>query len=159
MVDEEDSINFWAATQGIRSVSIFADTTKMKNSFNGVPRVDVNKCPWCGGLDGIEGGRCNMPGCGRPVIYLGPKPVDEPALSDEEIEMLARAKEERLKRVAEMGELPGNIREMRREVRRRQEIVDQEMTPAQKPGPRPRRAPPVAMPEDTKGPGNPHGDF
>lgn len=147
------------AAKGFQTASMSGDVLKLKANFTTTPVVTENRCPWCGGRDGIVNNRCQMPGCGRPVIYKGPHPVDEPALSNDEIEILAAQKASRMEKVAAMGELPGNIRAMRKEVLRRKMIVDSENPPLkqeQKPGPRTRRAPPVALPDDKP---NPFGDF
>ena len=40
------------------------------NEYNGqIPEVTKNECPHCGGRDCIINNRCEMPGCGLPVIY------------------------------------------------------------------------------------------
>jgi len=158
MAEQEDQPMDTAA-KGFQTASVSGDVIKLRASFTTTPLVTENRCPWCGGLDGIVGNRCQMPGCGRPVIYKGPRPVDEPALTPQEIEILASQKAEQMEKVMGLGPLPGNIRSMRSEMRRRQSLIDAEKkppAPEQKPGPRARRPPPIAIPE---GKPNTFGDF
>jgi hypothetical protein len=153
---EEEPIDTGGAARHFHTATVITDKIARKASFQGVPKVDANKCPWCGGLDSIVDNRCQMPGCGKPVIYTGPKPVDEPAISSDEADMIARRRAEKMESLAGMGPLPGNIREMRREMRRR---LDAAAATEQKPAPRPRRAPPVAMPDEGSGPADTTGEF
>lgn len=158
MAEQEDQ-PLDIAPKGFQTASMSGDVLKLKANFTTTPIVTENRCPWCGGRDSIVGNRCQMPGCGRPVIYKGPRPVDEPALTVQEIEILAAQKAEQMEKVLGFGALPGEVRAMRAEVRRRQALIDAERKPAlpeQKPGPRARRPPPVALPE---GKGDTFGEF
>jgi len=166
MAEEKEYVDDFDMQEGSKGfkggVAFLTDKTKLKRSFDKVPTVTVNKCPWCGGLDSIVDGRCQMPGCGRPVIYKGPRPRDEPALTPEEVEIIAAQKGAEMEQITSMGPLPGDIKGMRAEINRRKDAIRAAMAaarPAPAGGARPprrHRGEPVALPE---GPVDTSGDF
>jgi len=142
--------------------AIFAGADKIKGlrHFDKVPTVKINKCPWCGGLDSIVNNQCQMPGCGKPVIYKGPRPREEPALSEQEIAIIVAQKQGEMQKILSMGSLPGDLRSMRAEINKRKDVIRGKADIIEDEKPVPKREMKIRRSSSISvGPGDPFKDF